>query len=186
MGGSDLEVLAESCGFLGSFVVVGWGWGGWGGGVLCSLFGGGQWDPPSPLIPLPQTLATAVVQLMLAEPGGGAGGSWAKRCCGVACLVRDSSRRSYFIRLYGLRVSRGRGGTQPLCWVWGWRYLGWGLAPGGAELRPFPPPSPPQAGRLLWEQELQAQMGYGAAAPFFHTLSCEVRGRGQGRWAGLR
>lgn len=78
------------------------------------------------------TLATAVVQLVLAEPGGGAGGSWAKRCCGVACLVRDSGRRSYFIRLYGLR-----------------------------------------AGRLLWEQELQAQMGYGAAMPFFHTFSCE-------------
>lgn len=53
---------------------------------------------------------------------------------------------------------------------------------------------PPQAGRLLWEQELQAQMGYGAAMPFFHTFSCEVSGGGRGygavggateRWAGL-
>ncbi|XP_064331494.1 actin nucleation-promoting factor WAS isoform X2 [Phalacrocorax carbo] len=44
------------------------------------------------------TLATAVVQLVVAEPGRG----WAKRGCGVACLVRDSPRRSYFIRLYGL------------------------------------------------------------------------------------
>ncbi|XP_075580862.1 actin nucleation-promoting factor WAS, partial [Pelecanus crispus] len=47
------------------------------------------------------TLATAVVQLVVAEPGG-PGGAWAKRDCGVACLVRDSPRRSYFIRLYGL------------------------------------------------------------------------------------
>ncbi|XP_054043077.1 actin nucleation-promoting factor WAS [Rissa tridactyla] len=44
------------------------------------------------------TLATAVAQLVVAEPGG----PWAKRGCGVACLVRDSPRRSYFIRLYGL------------------------------------------------------------------------------------
>ncbi|XP_021239096.1 TBC1 domain family member 25 [Numida meleagris] len=29
------------------------------------------------------------------------------------------------------------------------------------------------AGRLLWEQELQAQMGYAAPAPFFHTFGCE-------------
>ncbi|NWZ30056.1 WASP protein, partial [Asarcornis scutulata] len=60
------------------------------------------------------------------------GGAWTKRGCGVACLVRDSPRRSYFIRLYGM-----------------------------------------PAGRLLWEQELQAQMGYEAPAPFFHTFCCE-------------
>ncbi|XP_076217023.1 LOW QUALITY PROTEIN: actin nucleation-promoting factor WAS, partial [Aptenodytes patagonicus] len=47
------------------------------------------------------TLATAVAQLVVAEPGG-PGGAWAKRGCGVACLVRDSPRRSYFIRLYCL------------------------------------------------------------------------------------
>ncbi|KAM7081604.1 LOW QUALITY PROTEIN: actin nucleation-promoting factor WAS [Ciconia maguari] len=47
------------------------------------------------------TLATAVVQLVVAEPGA-RGGPWAKRGCGVACLVRDSPRRSYFIRLYCL------------------------------------------------------------------------------------
>ncbi|KAF1575766.1 UNVERIFIED_CONTAM: Wiskott-Aldrich syndrome protein, partial [Eudyptes pachyrhynchus] len=33
---------------------------------------------------------------------GGPGGAWAKRGCGVACLVRDSPRRSYFIRIYCL------------------------------------------------------------------------------------
>ncbi|KAM6188419.1 actin nucleation-promoting factor WAS [Sarcoramphus papa] len=47
------------------------------------------------------TLATAVVQLVVAEPGVPEG-AWAKRGCGVACLVRDSPRRSYFIRLYCL------------------------------------------------------------------------------------
>ncbi|XP_051631745.1 actin nucleation-promoting factor WAS-like [Manacus candei] len=60
------------------------------------------------------TLATAVTQLVVAEPGGVPGGgslpggprggvpggSWTLRGCGVACLVRDSARRSYFIRLY--------------------------------------------------------------------------------------
>ncbi|XP_032942851.1 wiskott-Aldrich syndrome protein [Catharus ustulatus] len=55
------------------------------------------------------SLVTAVVQLLVAEPGGVPGGpggvpggSWSLRGCGVACLVRDSPRRSYFIRIYRL------------------------------------------------------------------------------------
>ncbi|XP_066065274.1 LOW QUALITY PROTEIN: actin nucleation-promoting factor WAS-like [Chamaea fasciata] len=55
------------------------------------------------------TLVTAVVQLVVAEPGGVPGGpggvpggSWNLRGCGVACLVRDSPRRSYFIRIFRL------------------------------------------------------------------------------------
>ncbi|XP_068034596.1 actin nucleation-promoting factor WAS-like [Anomalospiza imberbis] len=52
------------------------------------------------------TLVTAVVQLVVAEPGGVPGGvlggSWSLRGCGVACLVRDSPRRSYFIRIFRL------------------------------------------------------------------------------------
>ncbi|XP_065521007.1 actin nucleation-promoting factor WAS [Lathamus discolor] len=50
-------------------------------------------------------LVTAVAQLVVAEPGGvggAAGGAWARRCSGAVCLVRDSARRSYFIRLYEL------------------------------------------------------------------------------------
>lgn len=49
-----------------------------------------------------------------------------------------------------------------------------------------------QAGRLLWEQELQAQMGYGTPTPFFHTFCCEVGGAwGEGvgsgsGWVGLK
>ncbi|XP_062368022.1 actin nucleation-promoting factor WAS [Cinclus cinclus] len=55
------------------------------------------------------SLGTAVVQLLVAEPGGVPknsggvpGGSWSLRGCGVACLVRDSPRRSYFIRIFRL------------------------------------------------------------------------------------
>ncbi|XP_014117720.1 PREDICTED: wiskott-Aldrich syndrome protein [Pseudopodoces humilis] len=47
------------------------------------------------------TLVTAVVQLLVG-PGGVPGGSWSLRGCGVACLVRDSPRRSYFIRIFRL------------------------------------------------------------------------------------
>ncbi|KAF1400680.1 Wiskott-Aldrich syndrome protein, partial [Spheniscus humboldti] len=43
---------------------------------------------------------------------GGPGGAWAKRGCGVACLVRDSPRRSYFIRIYCLAVSGGSWGGE--------------------------------------------------------------------------
>ncbi|KAM8986016.1 actin nucleation-promoting factor WAS-like [Ara ararauna] len=46
-------------------------------------------------------LVTTVAQLVVAEPGG-AGGAWARHSCGAVCLVRDSTRRSYFIRLYEL------------------------------------------------------------------------------------
>ncbi|KAM9510813.1 actin nucleation-promoting factor WAS-like [Guaruba guarouba] len=46
-------------------------------------------------------LVTTVAQLVVAEPGG-AGGAWARHSCGAVCLVRDSARRSYFIRLYEL------------------------------------------------------------------------------------
>uniref|UniRef100_A0A8C2STW4 WASP actin nucleation promoting factor n=1 Tax=Coturnix japonica TaxID=93934 RepID=A0A8C2STW4_COTJA len=57
------------------------------------------------------------------------------------------------------------------CWgvfMWGC----WGVFMGGCfwGLRPV---CAPQAGSLLWEQELQAHMGYGAARPFFHTFSCQ-------------
>ncbi|XP_077028534.1 actin nucleation-promoting factor WAS-like [Agelaius phoeniceus] len=86
------------------------------------------------------TLVTAVVQLVVAEPGGVPGGvpggpggvpggSWSLRGCGVACLVRDSPRRSYFIRIFRL-----------------------------------------PAGELWWEQELQGGMGYKTPTPFFHTF----------------
>lgn len=30
---------------------------------------------------------------------------WVKRCCGVACLVKDNPQRSYFIRVLDMKVS---------------------------------------------------------------------------------
>ncbi|KAI5094258.1 neural Wiskott-Aldrich syndrome protein [Silurus meridionalis] len=45
------------------------------------------------------TLSTAVVQVYAADGNS----SWTKRCCGVACLVKDSSRRSYFISVFDLK-----------------------------------------------------------------------------------
>ncbi|CAN0180528.1 unnamed protein product [Lampetra planeri] len=46
------------------------------------------------------TLASAVVQVFAAWPGER---SWRKRHCGVACVVRDSTVRSHFIRIYSIQ-----------------------------------------------------------------------------------
>ncbi|XP_041833381.1 LOW QUALITY PROTEIN: WASP like actin nucleation promoting factor b [Melanotaenia boesemani] len=45
------------------------------------------------------TLSSAVVQVFTAERNG----SWNKRCCGVACLVKDNPQRSYYIRVLDIR-----------------------------------------------------------------------------------
>ncbi|KAK7913598.1 hypothetical protein WMY93_013809 [Mugilogobius chulae] len=45
------------------------------------------------------SLSSAVVQVFTAERNS----SWSKRCCGVACLVKDNPQRSYFIRVFDLR-----------------------------------------------------------------------------------
>lgn len=49
-----------------------------------------------------QTLATGVVQLFLADQGDR--NRWSKRCCGVACFVKDNSKRSFYIRIYDIKV----------------------------------------------------------------------------------
>lgn len=48
------------------------------------------------------TLSSGVVQVFTAERNG----SWNKRCCGVACLVKDNPQRSYFIRVFDIREGR--------------------------------------------------------------------------------
>uniref|UniRef100_A0A3Q2PWM3 Actin nucleation-promoting factor WASL n=1 Tax=Fundulus heteroclitus TaxID=8078 RepID=A0A3Q2PWM3_FUNHE len=48
------------------------------------------------------TLCSAVVQVYRAERSGG----WAKRCCGVACLVKDNPQRSYFIRVFDIKEGK--------------------------------------------------------------------------------
>lgn len=61
---------------------------------------------PFPKLPTlsvpPQTLASAVVQVFTADRSF----NWSKRCCGVACLVKDNPMRSYFIRVFDLKVRR--------------------------------------------------------------------------------
>ncbi|CAG5128912.1 unnamed protein product, partial [Candidula unifasciata] len=47
------------------------------------------------------TLATGVVQLFLADQGDR--NRWSKRCCGVACFVKDNSKRSFYIRIYDIK-----------------------------------------------------------------------------------
>ncbi|KAL0154970.1 hypothetical protein M9458_049233, partial [Cirrhinus mrigala] len=36
------------------------------------------------------------------------GSSWIKRCCGVACLVKDNPQRSYFIRVFDIKDGKAK------------------------------------------------------------------------------
>ncbi|XP_076009370.1 actin nucleation-promoting factor WASL-like [Genypterus blacodes] len=47
-------------------------------------------------------LSTAVVQVYTADRNS----SWNKRCCGVACLVKDNPLRSYYIRVLDIREGK--------------------------------------------------------------------------------
>ncbi|XP_015235940.1 neural Wiskott-Aldrich syndrome protein-like isoform X2 [Cyprinodon tularosa] len=47
-------------------------------------------------------LASGVVQVFHADRNG----SWNKKSCGAACLVKDNPKRSYFIRVYDIREFR--------------------------------------------------------------------------------
>lgn len=46
-------------------------------------------------------MSSAVVQIYAADRNA----MWSKKCCGVACLVKDNPQRSYFIRIYDIKVS---------------------------------------------------------------------------------
>ncbi|XP_006633452.1 WASP like actin nucleation promoting factor a isoform X2 [Lepisosteus oculatus] len=48
------------------------------------------------------TLSSAVVQVYAAERNS----VWSKKCCGVACLVKDNPQRSYFIRVYDIKEGK--------------------------------------------------------------------------------
>ncbi|KAM6937645.1 WASP like actin nucleation promoting factor a [Xenentodon cancila] len=48
------------------------------------------------------TLCSAVVQVYAADRTC----SWVKKCCGVACLVKDNPQRSYFIRVFDIKEGR--------------------------------------------------------------------------------
>lgn len=44
-------------------------------------------------------MSSAVVQIYAADRNA----MWSKKCCGVACLVKDNPQRSYFIRIYDIK-----------------------------------------------------------------------------------
>ncbi|KPP70733.1 hypothetical protein Z043_110415 [Scleropages formosus] len=48
------------------------------------------------------TLCSAVVQVFAADRSS----NWVKRCCGVACLVKDNPQRSYFIRVIDIKEGK--------------------------------------------------------------------------------
>uniref|UniRef100_A0A672P4J2 WASP like actin nucleation promoting factor b n=1 Tax=Sinocyclocheilus grahami TaxID=75366 RepID=A0A672P4J2_SINGR len=48
------------------------------------------------------SLCSAVVQVYGADRNS----SWVKKCCGVACLVKDNSQRSYFIRVIDMKEGK--------------------------------------------------------------------------------
>ncbi|XP_054608798.1 WASP like actin nucleation promoting factor b isoform X1 [Dunckerocampus dactyliophorus] len=45
------------------------------------------------------SLSSAVVQVFTSDRNA----TWSKRCCGVACLIKDNPQRSYFIRVYDIK-----------------------------------------------------------------------------------
>lgn len=59
-----------------------------------------------------QSLCSAVVQVY----GSDRTCSWVKRCCGVACLVKDNPQRSYFIRVLDMKV-RTKLPVVPVCFL---------------------------------------------------------------------
>jgi hypothetical protein len=44
-----------------------------------------------------------VVQVYLADPPSR--NKWNKRCCGVVAFIKDNQMKSYFIRVYDIRVN---------------------------------------------------------------------------------
>lgn len=46
-------------------------------------------------------MSSAVVQLYAADRNC----MWSKKCSGVACLVKDNPQRSYFLRIFDIKVS---------------------------------------------------------------------------------
>ncbi|XP_072290967.1 WASP like actin nucleation promoting factor a isoform X2 [Eucyclogobius newberryi] len=48
------------------------------------------------------SLCSAVVQVYAADRSC----TWVKRCCGVACLVKDNPQRSYFIRVFDIKEGK--------------------------------------------------------------------------------
>lgn len=110
-----------------------------------------------------KSMATAVAQLFMAPPHSPF--SWSLQHTGAVCFVKDNHQRSYFIRMFDLKVN-----CPPLL-PWQQRFsCSWTYRPACVIVRPCFP----QAGRMVWEQELYNQMIYSSPKPFFHTFAADV------------
>lgn len=59
-----------------------------------------------------QSVATAVAQLFMALPHSPS--MWSLQQTGVVCFVKDNPKRSYFIRMFDLKVNSHT--VQHVCW----------------------------------------------------------------------
>lgn len=97
-----------------------------------------------------QSLCSAVVQVYGCERACG----WVKRCCGVACLVKDNPQRSYYIRVLDMKVrvklAPGPGETCECSWVC------------------------LQEGRTMFEQELYHSFSISCSRSYFISFAGDV------------
>lgn len=146
-----------------------------------------------------QSLSSAVVQLLMALPSES--NRWTPQQSGVVCFVKDSPQRSFFIRLYDIKVLNtisliAKHGENNRPWIQyyshifscAWinispKYLNypWVLLQNfwhvwlGEIWDNLKPVSSLQAGKLVWEQEIYNQLMYKRTRPFFHTFPGDVR-----------
>lgn len=116
-----------------------------------------------------KSMASAVAQLFMALPHSPS--SWNLQHTGVLCFVKDNPQRSYFIRMFDLKVNsqtllphlnaKNCSGTNPACTT------------RCCDINH----SSSQAGRLVWEQELYDQLVYSSPKPYFHTFAADVSRR---------
>lgn len=119
-------------------------------------------------------MATAVAQLFMARPHSPS--VWNLQHTGVVCFIKDNPQRSYFIRMFDLKVCRPSldwlsDHCCPLCWKVMTQYYS---HPVWVILREWNIDISPQAGRLVWEQELYNQIVYSSPQPYFHTFPADV------------
>lgn len=117
-------------------------------------------------------MATAVAQLYMALPNSS--NMWSLQHTGVVCFVKDNPQRSYFIRMFDLKVT-----SQTMVPVYQHLQLQCCII----ICRPCVVQSVvlwhlnnlfPQAGRMIWEQELYNQLVYSSPQPYFHTFAADV------------
>lgn len=117
-----------------------------------------------------QTLCSAVVQVYGADRSS----NWVKRCCGVACLVKDNPQRSYFIRVFDIKVSHHCHRLSSPHWAPASSCCNSGLSAGGQDHVP--------AGALpqLLHQHLQVLLHLLCRRRKYYCSSMVVDGDGSG------